>query len=274
VIWQAAELEQSSEKAGSYFTGGFADFGDAAGAAAAQSAKLGGDNAEYVASKQMAALRVTDWTGLRNEDLRLLGLKVTVAREWMVRAAEKPELQAALAEDTLGLLSLNRRADLLGALAAGNWTSVWSLATLSDLYFLGDRYLDRYPNDPWQSPAVSALRQLAPGNDGSRLQILGGELNAMFGCSHPHLRSAPPYEEYEKELLGLRLAERSSEFKLYLAKYADVAGVPAAALGALAEPAARAILKRLALSDIHDWRSVSAAYAALDEKVVEGVLAK
>jgi hypothetical protein len=222
----------------------------------------------------MAALRMTNWGSLRDDDLRMVGLKVTVAREWMVRAAGRPELQAGLSEDTLGLLSLNRRADLLGALAEGNWTSVWNLATLSDLYFLGDRYLERYPADPWQSPATNALRQLASRNDGSRLQLLGGEYDAMFGCSHPHLQSAPPYEEYEKELLVLRLAERSAEFKLYLAKYADVAGVPALALGALAEPAARAILKRLVLSDMHDWRSVLAAYATLDGKVVEGILAK
>ena len=273
-VWQKADLAQSSERAGSYFTGGFADFADAAGAAAAKSAKLGGDISEQVASKQMAALRMTNWGSLRDDDLRMVGLKVTVAREWMVRAAGKPELQASLSEDTLGLLSLNRRADLLGALAEGNWTSVWNLATLSDLYFLGDRYLERYPADPWQSPATNALRQLASRNDGSRLQLLGGEYDAMFGCSHPHLQSAPPYEEYEKELLVLRLAERSAEFKLYLAKYADVAGVPALALGALAEPAARAILKRLVLSDMHDWRSVLAAYATLDGKVVEGILAK
>jgi hypothetical protein len=273
-VWQKAELAQSSEKAGSYFTGGFADFGDAAGAAAAKSAKLGGDTAGHIASKQMASLRMTNWAGLRDDDLRLVGLKVTVAREWMVQAAGKPEFQATLAESTLGLLSLNRRANLLGALAEGNWTSVWNLATLSDLYFLGDRYLERYPADPWQSPATKALRQVTSRNDGSRLQLLGGEYSAMLGCSHPHLQSAPPYEEYEKELMALRLAERSAEFKLYLAKYADVAGVPAPALGALAEPAARAILKRLVLSDAHDWRSVLAAYATLDGKAVEGILAK
>ena len=111
-------------------------------------------------------------------------------------------------------------------------------------------------------------------NNGSRLQLLGGAYAAIFGCSHPHLQSVAPYEEYEKELLALRLAERSAEFKLYLAKYADMEGVPALALGALAEPAARAILKRLVLTDGHDWHSVLAAYATLDGKVMEGILAK
>ena len=88
------------------------------------------------------------------------------------------------------------------------------------------------------------------------------------------LRSAPPYEEYEKELLPARLAERSAEFKLYLAKYADQEGIPAAALGALAEPAARGILKKLQMSDIRDWRSLLSAYAALDSKAIEPGIGK
>ena len=273
-VWQSAELAQSSQHAGSYFTGGFADFADAAGHAAAQSAKLGGDNGQAAAAKQLGAIRMTGWGDLRDEDLRLLGLKVTVAREWVARAAGQPDLEAGLSEASLGLLSLTRRAALLTALAEGDWKSVWESLTLSDLYFLGDRYLERYSTDAWQSPATRALRQAAAHNDGSRLQLLGGEFGQTLGCSHPHLRSAPPYEEYEKELLPARLAERSAEFKLYLAKYADQEGIPAAALGALAEPAARGILKKLQMSDIRDWRSLLSAYAALDSKAIEGGLAK
>ena len=272
--WQAAELNQASDKAGSYFIGSFANFGDAAGAAAAMSAKLGGETGLFIASAQMAGMRGTNWGGLRDDDLRLVGLKMTVAREWIVRAASQPELESALAESTLGLLSLTRRADLLGAIAQRNWASTWRLATLADLYFLGDRYLQRYSTDPWQSPATVALRQVVSRDDGARLEVLGGEHTDMFGCSHAHLQSAPPYEEYEKELMTLRLAERSAEFKLYLARTADVEGIPAGALGTMAEPAARAVLKRLQLSDAHDWRSVLAAYATLNGKALEGILSK
>ena len=206
--------------------------------------------------------------------LRLLGLKVTVAREWIVRSASQPDLEAGLAESALGLLSLTRRADLLGAVADGNWSSVWSLVTLSDLYFLGDRYLERYPKDPWQSPATLALRQRIGRDDGARLQWLGAEFDDTFGCSHPHLHSAPPYEEYEKDLFPTRLAERTAEFKLYLARYADTAGMSAADLGTMAEPAARAILKKMQLTDLHDWRSALAAFAGLNDKIVEEALAK
>jgi hypothetical protein len=164
--------------------------------------------------------------------------------------------------------------DLLGSLADANWSSVWNAVTLSDLYFLGDRYLQRYSKDPWQSPTTRALREWGKRNDGSRLQWLGSEFDDTFGCSHPHLRIAPPYEEYEKDLFPSKLAERSAEFKLYLAHYADAAGISAGALGAIAEPAARYVLKRLNMSDIHDWRSALAAYATLDGKAIEEALVK
>jgi tetratricopeptide (TPR) repeat protein len=273
-VWQIAELKQTSEKGGSSFAGSFAGFADAAGTAAALSGKLGGENGELIAGKQLGSIRMTNWAGLRDQDLRLMGLKVTVAREWVARAASQPEVESSLAEATLGLLSLTRRAGLLTALGEGNWKSVWDALTLADLYFLGDRYLESYPKDAWQSPATRALRQIAAQNDGSRLQLLGGELGDTLGCSHPHLRSAPPYEEYEKDLIPTRLAERTAEFKLYLARYADEEGIPASALGALAEPAARGMLKKFQLSDIHDWRSVLSTFATLDRKAIDGGLVK
>lgn len=64
-LHEPADVNASSERAGSYFTGGFASFGNAAGRAAAQSAKLGGEHGEAIVSKQMAALRATDWSKLR-----------------------------------------------------------------------------------------------------------------------------------------------------------------------------------------------------------------
>jgi hypothetical protein len=116
-VFAHAELVVSSERAGSNFEGGFADFADAAGMAAAQSSKLGGENGQMSVAKQFAALRSTNWGKLRDEDLRLAGLKMTVAREWIVRAASQAELEASLGEAALGLLSQTRRADLLGSLA-------------------------------------------------------------------------------------------------------------------------------------------------------------
>jgi hypothetical protein len=268
-VFEPSNFRQSNEKAGSYFVGGFAGFADSAGAAAAASAKLGGDYGQMFAAKQISAVRSTNWENLRDQDLRLFGLKVAVAREWIVHAASQPSIEASLADDTLGLLSLARRAELLGALSDGNWRSVWNALTLSDLYFLADRYMERYPADPWNSPATQALRREAKRNDGARLQLLGAELADSFGCSHPHLRGAMPYEEYENDLSPSRLAERSAEFKLYLARYADTAGLAASSLGPVAETVALAILKTMQLSDSHDWRSVLAGFSGIDGKLMQ-----
>jgi hypothetical protein len=172
-----------------------------------------------------------------------------------------------LGEATFGLLSPTRRTELRGALGDGNWHAVWNVLTLSDLYFLADRYLERYPKDGWTSAATAALRKELAHNDGSRLEWLGAEFATTFGCSHPHLHSAMPYEQYENDLMPARLAERSAEFKLYLALYADQAGLSASAMGTVAEGAARVVLKGMQLSDAHDWRSVLAGYAGMDGKV-------
>jgi Tfp pilus assembly protein PilF len=271
-VFEPSQIIPSSERAGSNFQGTFATFADSAGSAAAMSAKLGGDNGQLTAGKQLSAIRSTNWDQLRDEDLRLFGLKVAVAREWIVRAAAQPDLADTLGEASFGLLSLTRRSELLAALADGNWRSAWSVVTLSDQYFLGDRYLERYPKDPWDSPATRALRRELARNDGSRLSNLGNEFAAIFGCSHPHLRSAMPYEEYEKDIAPFKLAERSAEFKLYLARYADMAGVSASALEAVAERAARAILKHMQMSDVHDWKSVLESYAHFDDKAWAEVL--
>jgi hypothetical protein len=53
---------------------------------------------------------------------------------------------------------------------------------------------------------------------------------------------------------------------LYLVRYADATGLSASAMGAVAENAARAVLKQLQLSDVYDWRSVLASYSGFDGK--------
>jgi tetratricopeptide (TPR) repeat protein len=271
-VFEPSQLYQSSQSAGSSFQGGFANFADTAGLAAAVSGKLGGESGQTVAGKQISAIRSTNWEQLRDGDLRLFGLKIAVAREWVARAAGRPELAASLGEAAFGLLSLTRRAELLGALADGDWRAVWNVLTLSDLYFLGDRYLERYPADAWVSAATQALRRELARNDGSRLAMLGADFAFTFGCSHPHLRGARPYEAYEKDMLIFKLAERSAEFKLYLARYADAAGQGASSLGVVAETAARTILKRLQMTDGHDWRSVLAGFSEFDGKMWEEAL--
>jgi|GEM_PF-2020286 len=272
--FSSSDLHISSELAGSYAVGGFNDFVFVAGQAALAGFKKADGLANEVITAQMGALRATPWSLYRDEDQQLLGLKIRIAREWCVEAARSPAVRKDLSEDTLGLLSLIRRRQLLDGLNARDWKIVWQSVTLSDLYFLGDRYLARYPKNPWQSPAASALRIAAAQNDGARLQMLGAALPRVNGCAHSHLQILAPYEEYERRMFSTELAGRSAEFKLYLAEYLDRAALPAGIIGAVAEPLVFHVLGNVNMSDMRDWTSVLSAYAGLNDRVLEGALPK
>jgi hypothetical protein len=61
------------------------------------------------------------------------------------------------------------------------------------------------------------LREVAALSDGPHLNIPGPVRHQVFGCSYPHLLPDAPYEEYERHLFPADMAERSAEFKLFLA---------------------------------------------------------
>lgn len=257
-----SQFRPESRGAGSYFLGSFAEFALAAGATAAAGWKTG-DEAASFAVAEIAALRSTIWEGLEEADQRLLGLRVTAAREWIFESARRPDAFRALAEETTGLLSLSRRADLLNSIAARNWQRAWDSVTLPDLFALGGRYLAHFKTDPWPSPVTAELRSVAAGNDGSRLNILGPLPYHALGCSHPHLLLDAPYEEYQQHFFPADLAERTAEFKLFLAFRADSVGVQPGALAKVAEPLAAKAFRSAQLTNMRDWRSLLAAYASV-----------
>lgn len=268
-VFPASDVYITSDRAGTRLTGGFANF---PGAACPLAIKSIGGGIDAGQCAQIAALRATDWRQLRDEDLRLLGLKIRMGREWVLGSAVEPALASGLAEATQGLLSATRRGALLNGIRLRDWAAARQAVTLSDLYFLGDEYLRRYRDDPRPSPVTQALREATARNDGSRLQWLGASTPGLLGCSHPHLVRVAPYEEYQRYLQPGKIAERVAEFKLYLADYTDRAGIPAAALGALAEPLAHAIFQKLRAADVRDWQAVLAAFAELDDQAVAEVL--
>jgi len=261
-----------SQGAGSYFTGGFAQFGTASGTAAGRSWKTAGPGGEEAIAAQIAAIRGTVWDHLEESDQRLVSLRTMVAREWIAESARRPEEFAALSEETMGLLSLTRRADLLTGIESRNWRKVWEAVTLLDLFALGGRYLERFKTDPWSSPATAALRSLARSNDGSRLYVLGGVPYRSFGCNHPHLQADAPYEEYERYMLAADIAERMAEFKLFLAFQADSMGLAPSALGQVAEALAAKAFRNAKMTDFKDWRSLMAGYASITTKDVKQAL--
>jgi hypothetical protein len=91
---------------------------------------------------------------------------------------------------------------------------------------------------------------------------------------HPHFAPQMPYEEFERYMFPNRLAERVSEFKLYLAEYFERAGIPPAFLPVIAEPAARRVLSGMKMADFRDWPAVLAAFKTISDEMIDGVLAK
>jgi hypothetical protein len=265
------DLELSSEDAGSYLKGGFAAFSPLAGRVAASGSHRGA-NSDMVFAAQIGSLRATDWRSIDDHAVLIFGLKVRLAREWIERASRSPELLSDLADGAVGVLSLSRRSNLLNALRAGDWQAVWQSVTLSDLYFLSDSYLARYREDPWDASVIRYLRRMAPDAGTAQLVRLGASHPYLIGCDHSHLARLAPYEEYERVMMPNAMAERVSEFKLYLMEYAGEAGIPAAALGAIAEPAAVEVLRKMQMSDTKDWRAVALAYSIVGEPHVRAAL--
>jgi hypothetical protein len=272
VLLQEAYFVPSSEGVGSYFQGGFAQFGLAAGRAAAAGWRQGGTGADAMMSAQIAAIRAAAWDHLIESDQRLLSLRILAAREWIVQSASEPEYFQALSEKTMGLLSLSRRADLLNGIEDRDWQTVWESITLPDLFLLGKEYpgIDSKHRDP--SPVVAELRELAASNDGSRLDILARIPYQVLGCSHPHIANDAPYEEYERRLIPEDLAERTADFKLFLAYRANNLGLEPADIGRVAEKLAGRAFRASQLADYHDWRSLFAAYASLTDNDIKQAL--
>ena len=265
-------FRQTSQGAGSYFVGGFARFALAAGEAASVGWKTRGPAGRESIAAEIAAIRSTAWDRLDESDQRLASLRITVAREWIYVSSSHTEAFRALSEDTMGVLSLSRRADLLNGIEIRDWRKVWESVTLPDLFLLGGKYLERFKTDLWTSPVTIALRSIATVNDGSRLNILGAIPYHSLGCNHPHLVADAPYEEYELRLFPEELAERSAEFKLFLAFEADNLGVEPSALSDIAETLASRAFRSVQMMDPKDWRSLLAGFASIMPKDIKQAL--
>jgi len=266
-----SDLIIANANGGSYFVGGFGDFSPVSGTAASVGLRTSTPDS-YLFARQLGSIRMTAWPRYRDDDQRLLGLRIRIAREWIVYAASQPALRRDLSEDTFGILSLTRRRELLNAVETEDWPAAWNSLTLSDLLSLASRYTARYKQSPWNSPVDAALREAGARNDGSRLNLLGAVPLSLYGCGHPHLVTFAPYEEYEKRMFPVDLSERTAEMKIYLSALMDKLGLPAAALQTIAEPAARLVFRSMRMSDNHDWPKALAAFDAMDERTIAAAL--
>jgi hypothetical protein len=255
-----SDFGATSDAGGSYFVGGFAQFAYSAGLAATHSKNLGGTSESMAA--QLATIRSADWDRIDESCQRLAALRVIVAREWIYESSSKPDVFRALSDETMGLLSLSRRAQLLNGIASRDWRRVWDAITLPEMFALGARYARQFPTDPWPSEAAVALRAGEKTHSDGQLNILGAIPGHIFGCNHPHLLSDAPYEEYERHLPA-QMGERSAEFKLFLAFQNDRLGLRPEVLDNVDENLAVKAFRKAQMIDYRDWRSLFNAFASV-----------
>jgi hypothetical protein len=271
-VVERAEFTPSSDGVGSHFVGGFGNFALIAGHAAAAGFHRGSKGAEGMLAAEIAAIRSVPWDRLREADQRLATLRILAGREWIVRSASDPHYLEALEAATLGVLALGRRADLLNSIADRDWNSVWKSVPLPDLYTLGSE-ISRYslPRAD-SSPVLTELRALESSGRARNIDYLGHIPYLADGCGHLHMAVDAPYEEYARRLMEEDLAERTADFKLYLAVRADHAGVEPSELGRVAEKLAARAFAASQLIDYHDWRSLFAAYSSISTQDLKRAL--
>lgn len=265
-----AVLKTSNGDGGSYFEGGFADFSMAAGHARAVGNHIGGLNGEPFAAAVFASIRATDWRTLRASELQGFAATVRLTREWIIESATSDAMLMSIDQQSRGLVSLTRRKALIEGIRMRDWPSVWESVSISELYFLGNSLIELAPRDIWSRQALLAMRQRA-GKLGD-LQVLGQVAPDLSGCGAPHLRRYDPYEDYERHILPMHLAERTAEIKLRLAWVADSAAWKPDTLAAIAGPAADAAMKHLELRDAWDWEGALAAIRSLRAENLENFL--
>ena len=256
-------LHVSSEGAGSYVTGGFDGLSPVAGAAAAAGLRNVDTNSAPVAAALLGSIRTADWTRVTPGTLRAVAVQIHAAEDWLVLSASDDGLRVTLGNAAFGLLSLNRRARLLEALSRRDWASVWPSVSLTDLYFLAARLREAGVRHADRSPAIAEYLSLAaamPEGAG----MLGPALVNLRRYAAPALVELSPYEDSATILFPDYLAERVAEFKLYLACLFAGEALPAGALSAVAEAAAREVLSDIQMTNLHDWQAVLSAYNDFD----------
>jgi len=258
-VWLPTDFGQYAIVGGGYVGGGLAQIAAVAGKVGLKRRELNESidvdpTGAKVAAAQLAAVRAVPWGRLGDRSLHLVALKLRLARELVVEAALRPDMQLELAEDTLGLLGPGRRSSLLQTVTSLDVPEALKLLSSSDLYFLADGYWSRHSQDKWlQNPVTQALEMELKQTNLQEAEKLGGVHFVTYGCVHPHLIRLGPYEDYENYKFADNIAERLSHLPLNLAESADRAGIPVDALAILAEWAVREVALKAKMNDKDDW---------------------
>ncbi len=271
VVWEATprqyfatgDMAISSEAGGSRVTGGFDGISTVAGQAAARSLRDVDATVSFIAPALLGSLRATDWSGVDQTSLRGVAARIHAAQDWLVLAATQPRVYESVSTATYGLLSLNRRARLLLALRTRDWDSVWSSMSLTDLFFLAGRLRTQPAGEAGASPAIKEFRASAAGLP-KGTDVMGPTFQHLRRRLAPAMVEMAPYEDVATEQFPAFLAERIAEFKIYLVRLFAEQALPASALPSVAEPAARAVLGDIQMTNLKDWPAVLDAYEGFD----------
>ncbi len=255
-LFRGTYLRGIGEDTGAFIIGGFAGMASAAGQVAKFGLRIMDPDSEALARTELSSLRSTRWRALRDADVRRFALTVLLAREWIVGAAADECQRAQLVRAVAGVLSVSRTRQMLLSLHERNWPALWESFTLSDLYRLGRDRQSAPPGSSPDSPVARALAALpADAESWNRMDPMGSVRARIFGYPRPRMWIDAPYEEYERYLSDVMIAERTAELKLYLVHAADTLGVPVERLAEVAEPVAKRVLSEVQMGDLWDWRS-------------------
>lgn len=141
----------------------------------------------------------------------------------------------------------------------------------SELYCMGDEFYRLHSGETeyrWQFQEVRRLGELKAKVTAANLNQLGFPALSWYGVNTLSLESVAPVEAIATYWEPRRLAERSCELKLHLARLFWRTGMPAALFKPVAESVVERALKEVAQSSGQDWRAMTDAVQAIDEETV------
>lgn len=272
--WPAASRQTLRRQTGNYLRGPLCQIETLAGEIGLVKAEAGESIGtdpvvEGFAAAQLSGVRSVPWPHLNPLAMHLVGLKLRLAREFIVRTALREGLQENLADIVEGLLGPTRKSQLLEAVSRQELERAFAMLSSSDLYFLGDRLLDpKQASLLGDGPVRKALERTAalvpPHQDRF---FAGSEVGDRTYCK----RIPPaPYEDYNHALLTHHLSRRLGHMLLTLAEAADQAGFSLEALALVAEPAVRHLALNAQMNNSADWKGAIRAMSKIPiEKLLQ-----
>lgn len=223
---------------------------------------------ERFAAAQLSGVRSLPWPHLNPLSMHLVGLKIRLAREFIVQASLREALRKNLAEALKGLLGPMRMVHLLEGVSRQELGPAFGLLSSSDLYFLANELLKNpsyssiLGNGPVRTAWERTVKVVPPGQDRFFVGLEEGR------SSHCKLILPVPYEDYSNSLLTIELSKRLGHMMLTLAEAADRVGLPFEAVALLAEPAVRHLALNAGMNTSADWRSAIQAMGRLQPEIL------